>query len=224
MTKRFRVGLIVWAVFSLSLVAADSPQRIRGKVQRVIDGDTIVLRKSDDETCTVRLAGIDAPESHQAGGKQATRQLRRMVHGKKVVVFSEGQDRYGRVIGHIVMTDVNLLMIMKGCAWHYKKYSDDKVLSQAEQAARQADVGIWKAENIIPPWEYRHRGSTSNGPRENPPQPGESVVYVTEHGSKYHTEDCWHLRDGGIPIGLDYAQEHYDACADCLSPNDPPVE
>ena len=41
--------------------------RIRGRIVRVVDGDTVTMRFADG-TFTVRLWGIDAPESSQPYG------------------------------------------------------------------------------------------------------------------------------------------------------------
>jgi len=50
---------------------------LAGTVTSVIDGDTIKVQLSSGPI-TVRLAHIDAPESHQPGGGAATRTL---MHG-----------------------------------------------------------------------------------------------------------------------------------------------
>lgn len=43
-----------------------------GQVIRVTDGDTIVVINEDREQVRIRLYGIDAPESDQAFGDEAT--------------------------------------------------------------------------------------------------------------------------------------------------------
>ena len=58
-------------------------------VERVIDGDTIVL------TCgeRVRFIGINAPEIGEPGADEATQFVRDMVEGKTVWLESDGNDR-----------------------------------------------------------------------------------------------------------------------------------
>jgi len=46
-------------------------------------------------------------------------------------------------------------------AWHYKQYESEQpkeereIYAQAELAAREKTIGIWKDKNPIPPWEFR---------------------------------------------------------------------
>jgi endonuclease YncB( thermonuclease family) len=48
-------------------------------------------------------------------------------------------------------------MVKAGMAWHYKKYSDDATLSQLEQEAKTAGIGIWSLSNPEAPWEHRKK-------------------------------------------------------------------
>ena len=56
-----------------------------GDVVRIVDGDTIVI-EAEGARHKVRLAGIDAPERNQPWGEASTRELRRQVAGKVLVV------------------------------------------------------------------------------------------------------------------------------------------
>ena len=48
----------------------------------------------------------------------------------------------------------------------------------------------------------------------------EIIVYITQSGSKYHTEECSHLSSSKIPITLSQAkQQGYEPCSVC----DPPT-
>ena len=84
---------------------------LKGKVIRVIDGDTVdLLVDEEDEPrqIRVRLEGIDAPEAGQPWGTRAAEYLSVLVHGKTVEVLSIGEDRYGRVLGRIYIGDQRL--------------------------------------------------------------------------------------------------------------------
>ena len=88
------------------------------KVDRVVDGDTIVLM---DKT-RVRLHGIDTPERDQPYGKQATTALDGLIK-TKVFVEEKDTDRYGRLVGVLYTAEglnVNLEMVCGGHAW--RKY------------------------------------------------------------------------------------------------------
>ena len=80
-----------------------------GKVVRVSDGDTIVVLTQDKEQIKVRLNGIDAPEKKQSFGRQSTKFLSNLVVGRTVEVKKEGNDRYGRTIGTIILDGVELI-------------------------------------------------------------------------------------------------------------------
>ena len=74
---------------------------------------------------------------------------------KHVLVKWTGKDGYGRIFGHIYIGSdwVNKQMVQRGWAWHYKGYSNDAVLAQAEVNARKAKVGLWA--DPAAPWNYQ---------------------------------------------------------------------
>jgi len=45
--------------------------------------------------------------------------------------------------------------VREGFAWHYKKYSSDTALANAEIQAKKEGRGLWKDQSPIPPWEWR---------------------------------------------------------------------
>lgn len=71
-------------VIILSAPPANAVQ-LPGTAVRIVDGDTIVLKVAEVRH-RVRLAGIDAPEKNQPWGEASTRELRRQIAGKHVVV------------------------------------------------------------------------------------------------------------------------------------------
>ena len=131
-----------------------------GTVISVTDGDTIKLLKADKTQVKIRLYGIDTPESKQAYGTKAKQALSTLVFGKAVTIKDHGKDRYGRTIGtvYVAKTKVNLKMVQDGWAWHYKQYSKDKDLADAEVAARKAKKGLWQGNAPVAPWEWRRSG------------------------------------------------------------------
>jgi micrococcal nuclease len=95
-------------------------------VTRVVDGDTIDvildLGFSILHKCRVRLYGIDTPESRtrdkdeKVRGKLASKYLKDAIdNGKKVILRSKLKDskgKYGRVLGEIVVDDININVSM----------------------------------------------------------------------------------------------------------------
>lgn len=106
------------------LVLAAPPKVVEeftGKVIGVTDGDTIKVLVNKDSV-TVRLEGIDAPESGQSYGKKSKEALAEIVAGKTVNVKKTGTDKYGRTLGIVIVgdSDANAKMVEDGWAWHFK--------------------------------------------------------------------------------------------------------
>ena len=113
------------------------------EVTRVVDGDTIDcvldLGFSILHKCRVRLYGIDTPESRtrdldeKARGKLASKFLQDSIdNGKDIVLRSELKDskgKYGRVLGSIVVDDldINKAMVANNLAVKYYGQSKDDV-------------------------------------------------------------------------------------------------
>jgi micrococcal nuclease len=131
------------------------------RLSHVIDGDTVVLQATLGNDVRVRLDGIDAPERGQLFYGQARAQLDKLLRDANLTVVSNGVDRYGRMLGtvYIGQTNVCLVMVECGLAWHFKKYSTDLVLSNAEVRAREQRAGLWQQTKPVPPWEYRRTES-----------------------------------------------------------------
>jgi len=120
---------------------------------RVLDGDTF-------ETAAerIRLFGIDAPERAQRGGAQAADALRRFIGKAQPSCIEVDRDRYGRVVALCTVggADLSLSMVSAGhaVAWcSYLQRQRPEFLPKfraAEAQARQARLGIWRAEFV--PW------------------------------------------------------------------------
>jgi len=99
-----------------------------GRVVGVADGDTVTILTGSNRNIKVRLAGIDAPEKSQSCGMKAKQHLSGLVFGKYVSCSSTQRDRYGRVIGKLSLSgvDINRQMIVDGHAYHYKAYQGEQ--------------------------------------------------------------------------------------------------
>ena len=58
-------------------------------VQRVVDGDTVVLHGGE----RVRFIGVDAPETGEPGAAEASEFVRRLIEGETVWLEADGADR-----------------------------------------------------------------------------------------------------------------------------------
>ena len=138
------------------------------KVTRVIDGDTLVVQKGAT-SLTIRLVGIDAPEvSHkkyepgQSYSQQSTKHLAKLALNRSADVKSYGADRYGRILGEVLVdgNNVNLEMVKTGLAEVYRGTpapgQDVGPYWRAEEEARKAGKGMWQlGEKYVSPREYR---------------------------------------------------------------------
>lgn len=154
---QYLVLLAVTAALILSSNAEVS--EVRGTVVGVHDGDSITLLVGGKNQIKVRLEGIDAPELKQDFGTAAKKTLSDMVYGKKVRLVKTGKDHYGRTLGNVYVGDtwVNLAMVERGMAWHFKRYSKDASLGGAEKQAQKTRTGIWSQSRAMPPWEWRQQ-------------------------------------------------------------------
>ena len=143
----------------LLICSSTATAQLVGKVVGVHDGDTLTLRTAAD-TIKVRLAGIDAPELGQPFGKNAKQALSALVFGKMVIVVAQGEDRYDRTLGDVVIAGgrVTVALVAGGMAWQYRQYDKSPELAAAEAEARAARRGLWADPNPIPPWEWRRQG------------------------------------------------------------------
>ena len=151
------------AVFAFITTLNVNASEIVGQVIKVTDGDTITVLDANNEQYKVRLSGIDAPEKKQAFGNVSKQSLADMVAGRVVTVGYNKRDRYGRVVGKVMLNaiDVNLEQVKRGLAWHYKKYEREQdveersIYAQEEYLAQRGILGLWVDKNAIAPWDFR---------------------------------------------------------------------
>lgn len=149
--------LPIVALVLLSL-AADWPSEMSGRVVNIADGDTLTVLVDQTEH-KIRLHGIDCPESKQSFGQKAKQFALAQAAGKTVTVKVTDRDRYGRLVGEVVLPDgrsLNRELVSAGLAWWYRQYApEDELLRAKEAEARAAGKGLWSQANPVPPWEWR---------------------------------------------------------------------
>ena len=136
---------------------------LTGRVVAVADGDTVTVLDEHKTQHRIRLQGIDAPEKAQPFGERSRQHPAQRVFGQTVEVEHQKKDRYGRIVGKILLNqqDINLEMVQVGLAWHYKQYQSEQSAqdridyASAEEAARQQSIGLWQDADPIPPWTFR---------------------------------------------------------------------
>ncbi|MFZ3071795.1 MAG: thermonuclease family protein [Thermodesulfobacteriota bacterium] len=140
-----------------------------GLISRVIDGDTVEVRRRGGAAFRVRLYGSDAPETKkpdehggQPFGEEAFAALRNKVEGKRVDVEVVDIDIYGRAVGIVRQggRDINIEMVSDGLAECYLEYLEGtrkKECAEAEALAKQLKKGMWVLKNYERPNDFRKR-------------------------------------------------------------------
>ena len=116
---------------------------------RVVDGDTLAIGDA-----RLRLIAIDAPEGAQTCrdaqqreydcGREASRELERLIGGREVSCSGEKRDRYGRALVVCSVGGVNLNAELVRSGWAVTYLGHDFERQEAE--ARQAQRGLWAGE------------------------------------------------------------------------------
>jgi micrococcal nuclease len=137
-------------------------QRLAGRVVRAVDGDTLEVRLDDGATETVRLIGVDTPETVkpdtpvQCFGPRASRFEHRTVEGRRVriLIGVEPRDFYGRLLAYVWVEGgrgerfLEAELLRRGLARTLTFHPNDRFASRferLEQAASEAGKGLWSA-------------------------------------------------------------------------------
>jgi len=153
---------VAW-LFSGVLLADPCQLAERGELvasQFVLDGDTLQLTDGR----RLRLIGLDTPEIGRRGepsqpfSQAAKRRLQELAgaSGLRLVVGTEGRDRYGRTLGHLFSADgynLEARLLEEGLGFAIA-VPPNTVLARchldAERRARSARLGLWGESPIKP--------------------------------------------------------------------------
>lgn len=162
-----------------------------GVVVQVIDGDSVTVLAGRSRL-PIRLEGIDCPEGGQPYGNEAERFTRSLLLNRPVELRPKEWDDYGRLVARMWIdnTDVAMMLVEQGFAWHFRRYSDDPHLAAAERRARQARRGLWGESNPTPPWLWRPSLPNSLVPPLTPREDG--PFHGNFHSRVAHRSSCRH--------------------------------
>ncbi|WP_159716150.1 thermonuclease family protein [Geminicoccus flavidas] len=133
---------------------------VRGQA-RVIDGDTIAVGNK-----VIRLLDIDAPvlaqkcdghRSSRACGKASADALAAKVGTAAVECVPAQRDDYDRILARCSVGDEDLSTWSVSSGWSFAFVRYSARLVAEEQAARARGLGIWAADEVQAPWDYRAR-------------------------------------------------------------------
>ena len=208
-------------------------------VARVVDGDTIVI--NDGEEITVRLIGVDTPETVHPSkpveyyGKEASNFTQNLLKGEKVYLVIDPQqgktDRYGRTLAYVYRSPdglfVNAEIIRQGYGHAYTgfpfKHMED--FQQLERDAKKTGKGLWgqmpeerastAIEKAVPPVV----APVIKSQKKISSSDDDVTVYVTQTGKKYHRGSCSYLKKSKRPMKLQDAKAAgYTPCSKCGPP------
>lgn len=150
-----RIVVLFTALFIASALDAQQAQ-----VTYITDGDTFECTLNGNEV-TIRLYGIDCPESDQSYGNEAEQWLRNAIAGKTVSIERIEEGYYGRTIAIVEHNgrNINGALVKNGLAWVSDRYCKKEFLCNRwrnyQEQARKNNVGLWSQTNPVPPWNYR---------------------------------------------------------------------
>jgi endonuclease YncB( thermonuclease family) len=134
---------------------------------RMVDGDTFVVNG-----LTVRIAGIDAPESKQpfthssASAGEASKRCVSHFYERMGPLRIYGQDMYGRFIGDV--GELGIKAVGMGCAGLYpfatfRSVEEKWKYLRAYEKARRLKLGLWKQGGYRQPMLWRKTNRRSAG-------------------------------------------------------------
>lgn len=130
------------------------------QLERVVDGDTVVVRDPAGETVAVRVLGIKSFEPKPAKdpaarfGKAAIDEIEKLAREEpiRVMLHSTPEDKHGRAIATLFVgdKDLGLSLVKKGLALVYTPYPFPSMpLYLTEQETAQAKKqGLWADAEI----------------------------------------------------------------------------
>ncbi|MDO4905015.1 MAG: thermonuclease family protein [Lautropia sp.] len=147
---------------------------VSARLQRVQDGDSLLVTLGDGQTEKLRIAGIDAPERTQPFSGRSRKHLLSLLEARPLRYRALKRDQYGRqiVILHSQQgkqrIDVNRAMLEAGMAWYFRRYERElpaelrSPYARAETEARRHRRGLWSESSPQPPWEFRRQKRRRN--------------------------------------------------------------
>jgi endonuclease YncB( thermonuclease family) len=200
---------------SAAEAAPADPERGRGHVTKVLDGDTLLVRLDGASSDTrIRLIGINAPELGDCGADLATARLRQLVDGRRVTLHAANASSHasGRPLRTVRLPrsdgsslDVNEQLLRDGMGVYFplqREITDAARYQIAAEEARAAGRGIWRSDLCGQGRHHRHPidiwvksdADGNDGDNVN----GEYVALVNRHTADAVDLTGWALRDSSL--------------------------
>lgn len=133
------------------------PAPFRIKNAYVIDGDTLSRGE-----WRIRIYGMDAPESDQPGGPEATARMKDLVEGKTLHILPKDVDVYGRLVARVRCNGYDLAEEMVKSGYAVATSDFTKAYTKLEHVARHRRKGLWEKGQIEDPKAWRNAKDPEN--------------------------------------------------------------
>lgn len=145
------IFLITFGVCVPSDLTAATEPEFHGQVVTVRSCDEIAVRHKA-KIIAVRIAGIDCPGKKQPFATEAKSFVGKSVNKQTISVKPIGHDRHRRVWAHVFLANGRSLayeMVKFGWAQASASAADER-LTELEQEARRAKLGLWNDSHPVP--------------------------------------------------------------------------
>ena len=149
------VGFAILGLLISSILWAET---ITGKVITIVDGNTLEVFTTENETYKILLFGIDSPELNQEYGEEAKKFLEKLILNKSVNIEIQGKDRLGNRLGILTLNgeDIREKLLEAGLAWTAER-NPIAELEVIKEKSREKGKGLWKEQEPTPPWIFRRQ-------------------------------------------------------------------
>lgn len=182
---RALLAVVVAALLAVGGVALAQEERQPVTVVAHVDGDTLKVQRPDGAVVTVRLIGIDTPETRHPTkpvgcyGPEASAKIRELAPIASPMLLErdvQELDRYGRTLGYLWTADgaamVNEQLVGQGFAVLLTIPPDVRYVERftaAQQSARDQALGLWSACLGLEPQAADDVVAEDAPPAEQPP-------------------------------------------------------
>lgn len=164
----------------------------------VVDGDTLKVQDSTGKEQSIRMIGLDTPESHptrfgyiECYGAEASAHLKSLLQGVSQIQletdFIQGtSDKYGRLLGYVRSNGVNLnqKMIEDWFGFEYTynlPYKYQSEFKSTQKIASEKKLGLWADATC-----KGERKTISEKEEKKPDPKGEKIYHLWPKGGCYY--------------------------------------
>jgi endonuclease YncB( thermonuclease family) len=199
----------------------DEAQLIHGRVVRVLDENTLLIRIGDKNERYDLLGVASFRRSESQNAKLVIVALSRLVLHEQVAIHHDPngkRDASNRLTGFLYRQPdrslVNLELVRQGYTRHDPTWMSihEDIFAHFAAKSEALERGIWGEQVEVAKTDETELPEKS--PADPVPVP-QRQIFVTKHGKKYHREECPHLTDSAKPTTRDQVQDSHEPCKTC---------